>query len=103
MIDELIQKIKEYNPTTDEELIRKAYELAFEAHKDQKRNSGEPYIIHPVQVSMILADLNMDDATIAAGLMHDVLEDTPWTHDEMEAIFGEKSRISSRASRNSRI
>lgn len=90
MIDELIQKIKEYNPTTDEELIRKAYELAFEAHKDQKRNSGEPYIIHPVQVAMILADLNMDDATIAAGLMHDVLEDTPWTHDEMEAIFGEE-------------
>ena len=90
MIDELLTTIKSYNPDSDLEKINKAYEFAKERHADQKRNSGEPYIIHPVQVAMILAGLNMDGATIMAGLLHDVLEDTEVTYEQMQEIFGEE-------------
>lgn len=86
--DDLIEKIKKYNPYTDEERIKKAYEFGKEFHKDQFRNSGEPYFTHPVEVAFILADLNMDDDTIIAGLLHDVLEDTECTFDEMAELFG---------------
>lgn len=89
-LQDLLEKIKEYNPDSDLALIQKAYDYADKAHKGQKRNSGEPYIIHPLHAAMILADLHMDDATICAGLLHDVLEDTPFTKDQMEEDFGEE-------------
>lgn len=89
MLDELIEYIKKYNPDADIELITKAFNLANEAHEGQLRKSGEPYIIHPVAVAKILSELNMDTATICAGLLHDVIEDTKYTYDEIKEIFGE--------------
>ena len=72
----LISRVRKYHPSDDITLIEKAYQEAAEAHKDQLRKSGEPYIIHPLCVAIILADLEMDKETIAAGLLHDVVEDT---------------------------
>ena len=68
--------VRSYHPSDDLSMIEKAYEVAKEQHKDQKRKSGEPYIIHPLCVAIILSDLEMDKETIAAGLLHDVVEDT---------------------------
>ena len=76
LYDELISSVKKYHPSTDISMIEKAYEVAREAHKDQKRKSGEPYIIHPLCVAIILADLELDKETIVAGLLHDSVEDT---------------------------
>lgn len=90
MIETLINEIRKYNKDTDEALIRRAYEYAKKAHKGQKRKSGEDYIIHPVNVALILTELQMDDATICAALMHDVLEDTEITYDQMKEEFGEE-------------
>lgn len=87
-IDVLIKKIKESNPKTDEELIRKAYSYAEKHHKGQKRESGEDYISHPLNVAYILAGLKLDDDTIAAALLHDVLEDTGSTLEELKKQFG---------------
>ena len=84
LFKELINKIYQYHPSTDISLIQKAYDTAFEAHKDQKRKSGEPYIIHPVAVAIILAELEMDKETIAAGLLHDVVEDTAMSYLELK-------------------
>ena len=69
-------------------MIEKAYRIANEAHKEQKRKSGEPYIIHPLCVAIVLADLEMDKETIAAGLLHDVVEDTIMTLDQLTKEFG---------------
>lgn len=90
MLEELLAKIELYNPETNSELITKAYNLAEEKHEGQFRSSGEPYFIHPVAVANILADLNMDDATIMAGLLHDILEDTDFSYDSMQDMFGEE-------------
>ena len=84
----LIQRVRKYHPSDDITLIEKAYNQAREAHEGQMRKSGEPYIIHPLCVSIILADLEMDKETIAAGLLHDVVEDTICTKDEIEECFG---------------
>ena len=84
----LISRVRKYHPSDDITLIEKAYLEAAEAHKDQLRKSGEPYIIHPLCVAIILADLEMDKETIAAGLLHDVVEDTILTKEEIEADFG---------------
>ena len=84
----LISRVRKYHPSDDITLIEKAYQEAAEAHKDQLRKSGEPYIIHPLCVAIILADLEMDKETIAAGLLHDVVEDTILTKEEIEADFG---------------
>ena len=89
-IDDLIEKIKTYNPNVDEAEIRSAYELAKVNHQGQKRNSGEDYIIHPLHVAMILADMNMDSATIIAGLLHDTIEDTSVTYEDIEKNFGKE-------------
>ena len=89
-IDYLIEKIKTYNPNVDEAEIRSAYELAKVNHQGQKRNSGEDYIIHPLHVAMILADMNMDSATIIAGLLHDTIEDTSVTYEDIEKKFGKE-------------
>ena len=88
LYDDLISRVKKYHPSDDISLIEKAYKLADEAHKGQVRKSGEPYIIHPLYVSIILADLEMDKETIAAGLLHDVVEDTIYTKEQIEEMFG---------------
>ena len=79
MLEELISKIQANGNNVDVEIVKKAYDLAFNAHKDQKRESGEPYIIHPISVAIILAEMGMDTNTIVAGLLHDVIEDTDYT------------------------
>ena len=89
LYQELIRCVKKYHPSTDITLIERAYKLAHDAHIDQKRKSGEPYIIHPLSVAIILADLEMDKETIAAGLLHDVVEDTSFTKEELQEWFGE--------------
>ena len=86
---ELEETVKKYHPSADDlTLIRKAYEVALKAHGEQKRKSGEPYIIHPLCVALILADLELDKETIVAALLHDVLEDTGMSKAEMTAVFG---------------
>ena len=88
LYQELIKSVKKYHPSTDISMIEKAYKVASEAHKDQKRKSGEPYIIHPLCVAIILADLELDKETIVAGLLHDAVEDTWMTYEEVEKEFG---------------
>jgi len=87
---DLILRVKKYHPSDDITLIEKAYHVAYLAHKEQVRKSGEPYIIHPLCVAIILADLEMDKETIAAGLLHDVVEDTIMTDEEIRTQFGEE-------------
>ena len=88
LYQDLIKSIRKYHPSDDISQIEKAYRIAREAHKDQKRKSGEPYIIHPLCVAIILADLELDKETIIAGILHDVVEDTIMTLDEVEKEFG---------------
>ena len=88
LYDELKKEIKKYHPSDDTSLVDKAYRVAYDAHKGQARKSGEPYIIHPLCVAIILAELELDKETIAAGLLHDVLEDTSVTPEELERTFG---------------
>ncbi len=89
-IEKVIEKMKHNNPNSDSKLIQKAYDYAKLKHKDQKRMSGEEYIIHPLSVSYILADLELDDSTIASALLHDVVEDTEVTHEDLINEFGEE-------------
>ncbi len=88
LYQELIDTIRRYHPSDDITQVEKAYLIARDAHKDQKRKSGEPYIIHPLCVAIILADLEMDKETIEAGLLHDVVEDTGMTLDDLTKEFG---------------
>lgn len=88
-IEKLIDKIKSVNPDANTELVEKAYEYAKEMHGDQKRESGEPYISHPLEVAYILADMQLDSEAIAAGLLHDVIEDTKSDYSEVAARFGD--------------
>ena len=90
LYEELIARVRRYHPSADISIIEKAYEVAKQAHGDQVRKSGEPYIIHPLCVAIILADLELDKETIAAGLLHDVIEDTAMSPEDMKAIFGEE-------------
>ena len=90
MLEMLVKKIKETCVNINMDMVDKAYNLAFEAHKEQKRDSGEPYIIHPIEVATILAELGMDTSTIVAGLLHDVIEDTEYTYDDIKNLFGEE-------------
>jgi guanosine-3',5'-bis(diphosphate) 3'-pyrophosphohydrolase len=85
---ELIERVKQYNPNTNEELLNRAYVYAMRAHGEQKRASGDPYISHPLEVAAILTDLKLDDATIAAALLHDTIEDTDATRAEIDRVFG---------------
>ena len=89
-IDDIKNSVKEYQPNADIDIIQKAYDLAYAAHFDQKRASGEHYIIHPLHVAAILAQMHMDEVTISAALLHDVVEDTIFTIDEMKKKFGEE-------------
>ena len=89
LYQDLVARVRKYHPSDDISLIEKSYNIANEAHKDQVRKSGEPYIIHPLCVSIILADLELDKETIVAGLLHDVVEDTIMTLDNLRETFGE--------------
>ena len=88
LIEDVIKTAKRRNYNIDEILIRKAYEFACEEHKDQKRKSGEPYIIHPLNVAQIVAEMGLDTATICAALLHDVVEDTNATYEIISKRFG---------------
>ncbi len=89
-INDIIARMKKNNWRTNTKLITKAYNYAISNHGDQKRKSGEPYIIHPMQVAYTLASMNLDDATICAALLHDVIEDTDATYDDLVKEFSEE-------------
>ena len=89
LYEELIAAIERYHPSDDTSLIHRAYMTAKNAHMDQKRKSGEPYIIHPLCVAIILADLELDKESIIAGLLHDVVEDTILTKEQIARVFGD--------------
>ena len=88
--EELIKKVKNYNRFLKPETLSKAYNFALNAHKNQKRDSGDPYLIHPVAVADILSDLKLDSATIATGLLHDTIEDTKTTYNTVKEEFGKE-------------
>src|SRR5262247_2666655 len=85
---DLIERVKRYNPDTSEALLNRAYVYAMKAHGEQRRASGDPYFSHPLEVAAILTDLKLDDATIAAALLHDTIEDTTATRAEIDQMFG---------------
>ena len=89
LYQELIRCVQKYHPSDDISMIEKAYKVASEAHKNQFRKSGEPYIIHPLNVAIILADLKLDKETIVAGILHDVVEDTVMTEEDLRREFGD--------------
>lgn len=93
LYQELIDSVRKYHPSDDISMIEKAYKIAYDAHKDQRRKSGEPYIIHPLCVGIILADLELDKETIVAGLLHDVVEDTVMTSEQLKEEFGEEVEL----------
>ena len=88
LYSDVIERVRRYHPSDDISLIEKGYEVARKAHEGQKRKSGEPYIIHPLYVALILADLELDKETITAGLLHDVVEDTIMTREQITEEFG---------------
>src|SRR6478609_2295558 len=85
---DLVERVRSYNPDTNEDLLNRAYVYAMKAHGEQKRASGDPYFSHPLEVAAILTDLKLDDATIAAALLHDTIEDTGATRAEIDQVFG---------------
>jgi guanosine-3',5'-bis(diphosphate) 3'-pyrophosphohydrolase len=85
---ELVDRVRKYNPNTNEELLNRAYVYAMKAHGEQRRASGDPYFSHPLEVAAILTDLKLDDATIVAALLHDTIEDTEATRPEIDQLFG---------------
>jgi GTP pyrophosphokinase len=85
---ELVERVRAYDPEVDEALLDRAYVFSMKAHGAQKRASGDPYFLHPLEVAAILTDMRLDDATIVTGLLHDTLEDTVATYDEVESLFG---------------
>src|SRR5690606_15484344 len=88
LFEELVQRVLSYNPQADVGLLRRAYETAQQAHRNQFRESGEAYVRHPLEVARLLAEMELDVVTLAAGLLHDVLEDTAVTREELEERFG---------------
>ena len=87
MLEKLLYKIENNCNNVDKDIINKAYNFSYAAHKEQKRESGEPYIVHPVEVACILAEMGLDTSTIAAGLLHDVIEDTVYTFEDISREF----------------
>ncbi len=85
---ELVDRVRSYNPNADEDLLNRAYVYAMKAHGAQKRASGDPYFTHPLEVAAILTDLKLDDATIVAAVLHDTIEDTASTREEIDGLFG---------------
>ena len=100
--EDLLEKVRAYNPDADVELLRRAYVFSALEHKGQVRHSGEPYLVHPLEVADILADMKLDAVTIAAGLLHDVVEDTLTTTERIQRdSSAPRSPTSSRGSRRS--
>ena len=93
LYQELIKSVRKYHPSDDISMIEKAYRVAYKAHEGQVRKSGEPYIIHPLCVAIILADLELDKESIVAGLLHDVVEDTIMTSEELRQEFGDEVEL----------
>src|SRR5699024_8114718 len=87
---QLLDTMEKIYNKDDIECVKKAYDVAYKAHDGQKRKSGEPYIIHPICVAIILAELELDKESIIAGLLHDVVEDTAMTNEDMKREFGEE-------------
>ena len=85
---ELVERVRRYNPDTDEDLLNRAYVFAMKAHGTQKRASGDPFFSHPLEVAAILTDLKLDDATIVSAMLHDTVEDTSATREEIDSLFG---------------
>jgi GTP pyrophosphokinase len=90
LMEKFLDELREINPNINMELIKKAYQKAESYHEGQLRKSGEPYLVHPVEVAKILAELGMDENTIIAGLLHDTVEDTPYSEEALKADFGEE-------------
>jgi len=88
--EDILEKVEAYNPNSDQDLLRRAYVFSAREHRGQVRRSGEPYLVHPLNVASILADLKADDVSIVVGLLHDVLEDTLTTKESIEQQFGEE-------------
>src|SRR5215210_957856 len=88
--EDILDKVESYKPDFDEELLQKAYIFSAREHRGQIRSSGEPYLIHPLNVAYILADMRLDETSVAVGLLHDVLEDTLTTKETLEALFGQQ-------------
>ena len=87
---ELVDRVRSYNPNADEDLLNRAYVYAMKAHGAQVRASGDPYFSHPLEVAAILTDLKLDDATIVAAVLHDTIEDTEATREEIDGLFGDE-------------
>src|SRR6187399_3043219 len=88
--EDLVEKVRVANPDADIELLRRAYVFSAYEHKGQVRRSGEPYLVHPLEVADILADLRLDVVALSAGLLHDIVEDTPNTIERIRELFGEQ-------------
>src|SRR3712207_1512592 len=100
---ELVERVSAYNPQVDEDLLNRAYVYAMQKHGSQKRASGDPYFSHPLEVAAILTDLRLDDSSIAVALLHDTIEDTSATRDEIEHLFGPEIAKIGRASCRERV
>ena len=87
---ELVERVRRYNPHADEDLLNRAYVFAMKAHGSQKRASGDPYFSHPLEVAAILTEFKVDDATIVAAMLHDTIEDTTVTREDVDKAFGEE-------------
>ncbi|MGD8658174.1 MAG: HD domain-containing protein, partial [Desulfobacterales bacterium] len=87
-INDIVEKVSDYVPDADSDIIERAYIYSARVHEGQVRLSGEPYLSHPLEVAGILADMKLDPESVAAGILHDVIEDTPATPEEIKEIFG---------------
>src|SRR5438552_11585293 len=87
-VSELIERVRAYNPAATIDTIQKAYDFSAEVHKGQRRLSGEPYLTHPVEVASIIADLKLDVPSVVTGLLHDTVEDTLTTLEQVQTLFG---------------
>src|SRR5207237_9811734 len=85
--EQILEKVESYKPDFDEELLQKAYIFSAREHRGQVRSSGEPYLVHPINVAYILAEMRLDETSIAVGLLHDVLDDTPTNKERLQEMF----------------
>src|ERR1700722_6267395 len=89
-LNDILERVKAYHPDPDLDVIKKAYVYSAKVHQGQIRKSGEPYLVHPLEVAGILAELQLDEASIVTGLLHDTIEDTLATPEELQELFGEE-------------